>query len=126
LAWPALPIVPEIEETLISLRKTSLPSPALGLGRLAPVRGERPGDAEGHDGVDVEHRLELLVGHPVDDAVPGVAGVVDDDVDAPKASTAAATSSVGRLRLGQVAGVDRGLAVDLRRPPARRRRRRGR
>ncbi len=53
----------------------------LGLGRLAPVRGDRADHPEGDDRVDVEHRLELLVGHPVDDAVPGVAGVVDDDVD---------------------------------------------
>ena len=55
--------------------------PGLLLGRLAPVRRQRPDEAEGDDRVDVEHRLELLVAHLVDHAVPGVAGVVDDDVD---------------------------------------------
>ena len=66
---------------LTILRNTSSPFVALGLGRLAEVRRDRADHAERDDGVDVEHRLELLVGHLVDDAVPGVAGVVDEDVD---------------------------------------------
>src|ERR1700683_3074193 len=37
--------------------------------------------AEGNDRVDVEHRLEVLVGHLVHGRVERVAGVVDDDVD---------------------------------------------
>ena len=126
MAWPALPIVPEIEETLIELAEDLLALAALGLGRLAPVRGQGPGDAEGDDRVDVEHRLELLVGHPVGDAVPGVAGVVDDDVDGAEGVDPGGDQLVGGVGLGQVAGVDGGLAVDLARRPARRRRRRGR
>ncbi len=38
-------------------------------------------NAEGCDEVDVEHGLKLLVGGFLDDGVPGVAGVVDDDVN---------------------------------------------
>ena len=63
--------------------------------------------------MDVEHRLELLVGHPVDDAVPGVAGVVDDDVDRAEGLDPGGDQLVGGVGLGQVAGVDGGLAVDL-------------
>ena len=85
----------------------------LGLRRLAPVRGDRADDAEGDDRVDVEHRLELLVGHPVDDPVPGVAGVVDDDVDLAEGLDRLRDQLVRHAGLGQVAGEDRGLAVDL-------------
>ena len=77
------------------------------------MRRQRPGDAEGDDGVDVEHRLELLVGHPVGDAVPGVAGVVDDDVDRAEGVDRGGDQLVGGAGLGQVAGVDGGFAVDL-------------
>ena len=54
---------------------------ALLLGGLAQVRRGGADHAEGHDEMDVEHRLELLVGHLVDRRVDRVAGVVDDDVD---------------------------------------------
>ena len=57
---------------------------ALLLGRLAQVRRGGADHAERHHGVDVEHRLELLVGHLVDRRVERVAGVVDDDVDLPE------------------------------------------
>ena len=109
---------------LTILRKTLLALVALGLRRLAPVRGDRADDPEGDDRVDVEHRLELLVGHPVDDAVPGVAGVVDEDVDLAEGLDRLRDELVGHAGLGQVAGEDRRLAVDLATPPARRRRRR--
>ena len=98
--------VDQLAEDLLALA-------ALGLGGLAPVRGERPGDAEGDDRVDVEHRLELLVGHLVGDAVPGVAGVVDDDVDGAEGVDRGGDELVGGAGLGQVAGVDGGFAVDL-------------
>jgi len=45
-------------------------------------------DPERRFQVDIEHRVELLVAHLLDQAVPSVAGVVDDDVDAPKVSIA--------------------------------------
>ena len=54
---------------------------ALLLGGLAQVRRGRADDPEGDDRVDVEHRLEVLVGHLVHGRVDRVAGVVDDDVD---------------------------------------------
>ncbi len=98
---------------LISLRKTSLSLVSLRLGRFAPVRGERPGDAEGDDGMDVQHRLELLVGHSVSDAVPGVAGVVDDDVDGSEGIDPGGDELIGGALLGQVTGVDGGLTVNL-------------
>ena len=85
----------------------------LGLGRLAPGRGERADHAERDDRVDVEHRLELLVAHPVDDAVPGVPGVVDDAVDRPEGFDRGRDELVGGAGLGQVAAEDGGLAVDL-------------
>ena len=63
--------------------------------------------------MDVEHRLELLVGHLVDRAVPGVAGVVDDDVDLAELVDGLLDELVGDAVLGQVAGEDGGLAGDL-------------
>ena len=51
------------------------------LGRGSKVRRGRPGEAERHGEVDVEHGLELLVTHVVDATVPRVARVVDDDVE---------------------------------------------
>src|SRR5271154_5771812 len=55
--------------------------PAVFLGGLAQVRRRRADDPERDHRVDVEHRLEVLVGELVDRAVDRVAGVVDDDVD---------------------------------------------
>jgi hypothetical protein len=63
--------------------------------------------------VDVEHRLELLVGHLVDRAVPGVARVVDDDVDLPELVDGLLDELIGDVLLGQVAGEDSRLALDL-------------
>jgi hypothetical protein len=104
-----LPIIPVVEEVLISLRKTSTPS---SRSRFAAsrVRRQRPRHPERHDRVDVEHRLELLVAHLVGDAVPGVPGVVDDDVDAAEG----VDQRVGRPLGGEVAGVHDGLAGNLR------------
>ena len=98
---------------LTILRKTSLPSPCLGLGGLAPVGGDRADHPEGDDGVDLEHRLELLVAHLVDDAVPGVAGVVDDRVDRAERLDRGLDELVAGALGGQVAAEDGGLAVDL-------------
>ena len=75
---------------------------------------ERAGDAEGDDGVDVQHRLELLVGGPVGDPVPGVARVVDADVDAAEGIDRGGDQLVAGAVGGQVTREDRGLAADLR------------
>ena len=98
---------------MISLRKTSLSSAFSALAASRQCGRERAGDAEGDDRVDVEHRLELLVGHPVGDAVPGVAGVVDADVDRAERVDGGGDELVGGAGLGQVTRVDSGLAVDL-------------
>jgi hypothetical protein len=63
--------------------------------------------------VDVDHRLELLIGHPVDDAVPGVARVVDDRVHLAEGVDRGLHQLVAGAFLGQVAGEHRGLPVDL-------------
>src|SRR5205807_1879053 len=86
---------------------------ALLLCGLAQVGGGRTDDAEGHHGVDVEHRLEVLVGHLVDRRVERIAGVVDDDVDLAEGVDRLGHELVGRARLGQVAGEHRRLTADL-------------
>ena len=63
--------------------------------------------------MDVEHRLELLVAHLVGDAVPGVAGVVDEDVDLPEGVDRLLDDLVAGARLGEVAGDGDRLALDL-------------
>ena len=70
-------------------------------------------DPEGHDGVDVEHRLELLVAHLVDRPIPGVAGVVDHDVDLPERVDRLLDELVGNATLRQVARERDRLTADL-------------
>ena len=64
-----------------TLRNTSRPS--LGfLPRGFPDEAlRRAHDAEGRGQVDVQHGVPLLVRHLLDDVVPGIAGIVDDDVE---------------------------------------------
>ena len=65
---------------MTTLRNTSRPVGVL-FGEDADRLGRRAHDAEGLREVNVEHRLELLVGHLLDGSNSGVAGVVDDDVE---------------------------------------------
>ena len=74
---------------------------------------DRANHPERDDGVDLEHRLELLVAHLVDDSVPGVAGVVDDRVDRAERLDRGLDELVAGSLGGQVAAEDGGLAVDL-------------
>ena len=100
-------VMPEVEETLTILRKTSLPSSFSFLAGSRRCGRGGADDPERRDEVDVEHPLEPVVAHLVDGRVERVAGVVDDDVElAP--------------------GVDRGLDELVRRvaPSSGRRRRR--
>ena len=53
---------------------------------------------ERHDEMDVEHRLELLVGRLLNDAVPAVAGVVDDDVERAESIERGRDECVGKRR----------------------------
>src|SRR5258706_715564 len=52
------------------------------LGCLAHVRCGRADDPKRRGEVNVDHRVPLLVGHVLYDRVPGIARVVDDDIDA--------------------------------------------
>ena len=63
--------------------------------------------------MDVEHRLELLVAHLVSGAVPGVAGVVHEDVDLPERVDRLLDDLVAGARLRQVARHGHRLALDL-------------
>ncbi|MOA20137.1 hypothetical protein D3C78_1405620 [compost metagenome] len=58
-----------------------------------------------HDGVP------LLVGHLLDHVVPGVAGVVDDDVDAAEAFHRGLDEAVGEVRSGDAAHAGDGFAA---------------
>jgi hypothetical protein len=59
----------------------------------------------GHE-VDVEHGLELLVRHLLDRRVPGVAGIVDDDVEPAERIGGGLDEAIGKARFGDAA-VDR-------------------
>jgi hypothetical protein len=63
--------------------------------------------------VDIEHRLKLLVGHSVDDSVPGVTGVVDHGVHLAEGIHRGFDHVVGRGRRGQVSGEHGRFALDL-------------
>jgi hypothetical protein len=54
--------------------------------------------------VDVQHGLELLVGGLLDDRIPGVACVVDDDVDRAEGVERRIDDGGGRGGVGEVAG----------------------
>jgi hypothetical protein len=85
----------------------------LGLGRVAHVRGNRARHPKRDHDVDVEHRLELLVAHPVRDAVPRVSGVVDEDVHLAEGIDGFLDDLVAGACLGEVARDGDGLAIDL-------------
>ena len=78
-----------------TLRNTSRPSAASAFAKRrigsAAARRMRNGAVT----CTSMHRLELLVGHLLDDAVPGVAGVVDDDVEAAEAVERGRTNRSG-------------------------------
>ena len=46
----------------------------------------------------VDHRVELLIAHLADEAVPGVARVVDDDIDAAEPVDPALDEIIGKAR----------------------------
>jgi hypothetical protein len=64
--------------------------------------------------VDVEHGLPLLVGHLLDDGVPGVAGVVDDDVQPAEGRDGRVDKAGGEVGVGHAADEgNRGAAGSL-------------
>ena len=54
----------------------------------------------------VEHGLKLFVGHLLDRRVPGVAGVVDDDIESAERLHRGGDEAIGKASLGDAA-VDR-------------------
>ncbi len=52
------------------------------LGDLAHVRRRGANDSKRRGQMNIYHCVPLLVGHVLNDRIPSVAGVVDDDVDA--------------------------------------------
>jgi len=108
-----LPIVPEIEEMLISLRNTSLPSAASAFAASrqcgARARAIRKGTMVWISSI----AWNCLSSIRLDDAVPGIAGIVDHDVDRPKGIHRRLDQLVRGALLGEVAGVNGGLGVDL-------------
>ncbi|CAI8856072.1 hypothetical protein EMIT0P294_220018 [Pseudomonas sp. IT-P294] len=61
----------------------------------------------------VENRVPLLIGHLLDHVVPGVTGVVDDDVDAAKAVHGGLDVTLAKVRCADVAVADGGFATQL-------------
>jgi hypothetical protein len=70
-----------MEGTITAFRWRTRPAPASAAAAARNVGAQALERAERDDQVDVEHGLELLVGHAVDAAVPGVAGVVHHHVE---------------------------------------------
>ncbi len=60
-------------------------------------------DPERRHQVNVEHRLKLLVARLLNDVVPGVAGVVDDNVQASEGLDSLGDETLRQRRVGKVA-----------------------
>jgi hypothetical protein len=75
--------------------------------------GSSPQDSKRRSHVDIDHRVPLLVGGLLDHAVPGVASVVDDNVDAGEALERGADEALPELRVGDVADACDRLGADL-------------
>jgi hypothetical protein len=61
----------------------------------------------------VENGVPLLVAHLLDDVVPGVAGVVDDDVQSLVLLDGGADKALGKVGVGDIAHAGNGLAAHL-------------
>ena len=90
-----------------------LPVGALLLDRLAEVLLEGAQDAERRRQMDVEDGVPLLVGHLLDDRVPGVAGIVHHDMAAAEGVDRGLDDAVAEVGLGDVAGAGHRLAAQL-------------
>ena len=98
---------------LTTLRTTRWPASAVGLGERADHRLRGAQDAKRRRQVAVDHRVPLLVGHLLDHVVPGVAGVVDDDVEALVFADGRADEALGEVRRGDAADAGHGLAAGV-------------
>jgi len=77
---------------------------AITFGGGAEVGVGGPAQPERRQQVNVEHRLELLVGHRPHGRVPVVSGVVDDDVQPPERLDDAFDDASTDWGIGQVTG----------------------
>jgi hypothetical protein len=75
--------------------------------------GGRPQDSERRSHVDIDHRVPLLVGGLLYHVVPGIAGVVDNDVDAGEGFEGGADEALPEVRFGDVADAGDRLGADL-------------
>ncbi|MCY1438861.1 hypothetical protein D9M71_550770 [compost metagenome] len=73
----------------------------------------RTQDAERRGQVAVDNGVPLLVGHLLDDVVPGVAGVVDDDVDATIVLHGGLDETVSEVGSGHTADAGHSLATGV-------------
>ena len=53
--------------------------------------------------MDIDHRVELFIAHLVDHRVPGVTGIVDDDIDATECLDARVDIALGETVFGDAA-----------------------
>ena len=58
-----------------------------------------------------QHGLPLLVGHFLNDVVPGVPGIVDNDVQAAELVNGGGHKAIGKSSLGDIAHTGHGLAA---------------
>ncbi|MNY33825.1 hypothetical protein D3C86_1681230 [compost metagenome] len=83
-----------------------------GAGLLAPeVRRDGTGHVEAALQVHLHHRVEVLFGHLVEDAIAQVARVVDQPVDAPVHINRMLNDAMGGVPLRHAVGVGAGLAA---------------
>ena len=80
-------------------------------GRFADEARCGAQDAKRRGQVHGEHGFPLLVAHLLQHVVPGVAGVVDDDVDAAKGVERGFDKAVAKVGVGHAANAGHGLAT---------------
>ncbi len=64
--------------------------------------------------MNLEHCLELFVGGLLNDVVPGVAGVVDEDIEAAAFAYGGVDEKLGEIRRGDVACYGEGIGTEER------------
>ena len=99
-----MPSTPEIEVMFTTLRMTRRPS---AVSRLAASRRKLEAArriAERSHQMNVQHGLKLLVGHLLNDVVPDVAGVVDDDVEGAEGGDGGIHQLLRKVGRGEIAG----------------------
>ncbi len=96
-AWPAFPSVPAIEVMFTTLRMTRWPAAisVLAASRMY-VEAARQNAKRRHQ-MDVDHRLKLLVRGLLDNGVPGITRVIDNNVDAAEVLDRGPDETLGEL-----------------------------